>query len=397
MEASGLAGRLRQANDSDQYDLSGYSKEQCVQLAKDAFTEPLPLSSMVRLSFVVGGGKLCRQKYSDDLPKDLCTALGAIGYQDDKAASCEMSSAGSYKFQHDTSKNLKFVHVFPRVAPPEQEGDGGEGEEGGGAAKGPADVLAESEMDEFRRMVAAHVTGYGPKRRLLEELKERLSRLEAAERKLIAREQLESSEQELYDTLTADGLKAKILALTKELQQMVDEGQLTSAEKAQVLEQLDDKLTSLEADLKKATDEGKAKLQAKLEEGKEKLKQTRKTVADHGSRPLLPLKHGKEVGQLHLKLQRLKRLEKESSGKYTMDELKRLGEMPELEEAISVLIERSRTWFEDDDTFNQRVQVCKREAVPAKAAAPRPAPASSGGYGGGGGGGFTTVGGKKKR
>ena len=32
-----------------------------------------------------------------------------------------MTSAGSYKFQHDTSENLKFVRVFPRVCSPAAE------------------------------------------------------------------------------------------------------------------------------------------------------------------------------------------------------------------------------------------------------------------------------------
>eukprot|EP00435_Cladocopium_sp_Y103_P028830 s2993_g7.t1 len=76
--ASGLAGKVRRSTESDEFDLSGYDQARCNELAKASFSEPFPLKEMVRISFVVGGGKLVRQrfgpkcsvpKYSDDLPK----------------------------------------------------------------------------------------------------------------------------------------------------------------------------------------------------------------------------------------------------------------------------------------------------------------------------------------
>ena len=48
----------------------------------------------------------------------------------DCASACELCQ-GSYKYQHDTDKDLKYLHVFPRVVH-EEEG-GGEGEGGGNA------------------------------------------------------------------------------------------------------------------------------------------------------------------------------------------------------------------------------------------------------------------------
>ena len=111
---------------------------------------------MVRISFVVGGGKLVRQKYSDDLPKHFCSALTLVGFQEerqealefavnalcsvhgesskarvqsarvslslrnylwqDNSATVEQGSAGKFKYHHDTNKNLKFVHVFPKIS-----------------------------------------------------------------------------------------------------------------------------------------------------------------------------------------------------------------------------------------------------------------------------------------
>jgi hypothetical protein len=333
---------------------------------------------MVKISFVVGGGKQCRQKYSEDLPKDFMQALDAIGFDSDNAACLELASGGKYKFQHDTSKNLKFVHVFPRVVLPaaaeENENDGG-GAAAEKAARDPVDVLAECELDAFQRLVTAHVLFYATKKRLLDGLRERIASLDEAERKLIAREQLGDKLQLLYDSLSADGLKEKVRILAGELQACIDGGQLTPDDRELVLEQLDSKLTLLQAELAKAEAEGKVKLQAKLEEQREKLRASQAAVKDSKAAPIAPLKYGSEIRKLHSKLAGLARLEKESSGKFTIDELKRLGERPDIEEAISVMKSRSRTWLESDDEFNRRLQHCLAQAEPKK----KPSTAPSGG------------------
>uniref|UniRef100_A0A7S0ZSX9 Uncharacterized protein n=1 Tax=Noctiluca scintillans TaxID=2966 RepID=A0A7S0ZSX9_NOCSC len=367
MDATGgLARQVRACTESEQFDLGGYSKEQCVSFVSAAFDDPVPLSAMVRLSFVVGGGKGCRQKYSDDLPKDFTNALATIGFNDDKAASCEMTSAGSYKFQHDTSKNLKFVHVFPRVCPPAAEGEGeDEAQEEG--PRDPTDVLAECAVDEFRRLVASHVSSYGLKKRLLEALKAREVKLESAEQKLIARAELDAEEQALYDTLNIDLLKEKAQILSGELQAAIENGKLTSEERNHAQEQFASKQDLLETELEKAKSAGKAKMQAKLEEQVEKLKLTRTKLA--GVHPIepMPLRHTREIQSLQTKLLSLERLEKElANSKHTLDELKRLGEMPELREAIGVLEQRSRLWFETDAEFQRRRQICLRGAPQPK-------------------------------
>mmetsp|Transcript_16276 Transcript_16276/g.35621 ORF Transcript_16276/g.35621 Transcript_16276/m.35621 type:complete len:391 (-) Transcript_16276:183-1355(-) len=386
--AGGLAGRVRGSTESDQFDLAGYTKDQCRDLVQAAFREPFLLSEMVRLSFVVGGGKLCRQKYSDDLPKDLCSALQAIGYNDDKAAACELSSAGSYKYQHDTSKNLKFVHVFPLVAAPAAaEGEGDDEAENQGPRE-PADVLAECELADFRRMVESHVCGYSQKKRLLDALRDRLNQLQAAEQKLITRGQLSDVEQRYYDTLNADALKEKATLVTVDMQALIEGGLLTSAEKEQVQEQLKEKLAALEVELKKVQAESKAKMEQKLLEQREKLQGMRAAVSDAPAHSH-PLRHATEIRRLRGKLLSLQKLEKPSGGHYTVEELKKLGEKPELEEAISVLEERSRMWFETDEEFDVRLQKCLKEAVSSqkKSGGGAKAPANDG---------FTAVKGKRR-
>ena len=67
--AKKLAMEVRQSNKSEEFDLSGYGPNSVTKLVQDAFTAPLPLGNMVRLSFVVGGGKKVRQKYNDGLER----------------------------------------------------------------------------------------------------------------------------------------------------------------------------------------------------------------------------------------------------------------------------------------------------------------------------------------
>lgn len=174
---SGMAGKVRRATESEEFDLANYDQARCDELAKGAFSEAFPLANMVRLSFVVGGGKLVRQKYTDDLPKIFMGSLTAIGYQEDSAAAVELGSGGKFKYQHDTGKNLKFVHVFPHCTGPSA---GAAGEEGAGedeeeeAAQTPEEILMRCDADDFKELVADQLPTYGQKKRLLELLKARV-------------------------------------------------------------------------------------------------------------------------------------------------------------------------------------------------------------------------------
>ena len=50
-----------------------------------------------------GGGRYCRM------------ALTSIGFEEDRGGCAVMACQGSFKYQHDTDKDLKFIHVFPKV------------------------------------------------------------------------------------------------------------------------------------------------------------------------------------------------------------------------------------------------------------------------------------------
>ena len=265
--AKKLAMEVRQSKESEQFDLAGYGPNSVAKMVQDAFTNPLPLGSMVRLSFVVGGGKKVRQKYNDGLVRELTSALSGIGFAEDKGAALALECAGQYKYQHDTSKDLMFVHVFPRVDPAAAAalaaGDGPSVPD----AMSPTQLLLFSEPLVFQRMVAAKTPSFAQRRRVLDVLKAAKADYAAVETKLSAMEALDAREQQLIDELDTEALDAKLKWLAKELDGMVTAGQLNKEEKAMVLEQLHTKLEAVELQIATADSEAKEKRAAKLREG----------------------------------------------------------------------------------------------------------------------------------
>lgn len=381
--ASGLANKVRAASESDDFDLGGYDQAKCADFAKHAFSNPFPLREMIRLSFVVGGGKLVRQKYSDDLPKLFMGAMTTIGYSEDSSADCSLAAAGKFKYHHDTNKNLKFVHVYPRIAPPANtDAEDAEEEEAAEAVSGkPEDDLFTCDLKTFSRLVGEHVLMYSQKKKLLALLKERVTRLEAIEQKLTTRGQLDAEDQKVYDGPGVDEIKEKSKAISDAIQGMVDNSQLTSVEKEQLLEELTAKLEKIDSDLAQAEAEKKAKKVTALTQAKEQLVKTVAAVKAGSSAGLPPLKHEAELKKLHSKLARIAKIEKESKGNYSVEELNIISDRPELMEAIAILEHRSRGWFEDDEIFDERLSACIRAAKSAASkAGSKPASKSSGGY-----------------
>lgn len=110
-----IAAEIRDTLESEQYDLAGYEDQQVQLLVQEAFSTPLACAAMVRITFVVGGGKTVRSKYNESLARTLGNSLQELGFVQDSTASCDLASAGSFKGQHDTQRNLKLVHVYPKI------------------------------------------------------------------------------------------------------------------------------------------------------------------------------------------------------------------------------------------------------------------------------------------
>ena len=79
-KAHGMASEIRALQDSEEFDLAGYDSGSVGTLMSLGFGEPiqLPAGHMVRASFVIGGGKKVRQKYSETLSRDISQVRKAI-------------------------------------------------------------------------------------------------------------------------------------------------------------------------------------------------------------------------------------------------------------------------------------------------------------------------------
>ena len=231
--AKRLALAVRTSTASEQFDIGGFGAENVDALVVNGLAQPLPLKKMIRLSFVVGGGKKVRQKYADGLPALLSDALRRAGYTEDRGAGLSLDCAGMYKYQHDTDKDLKFVHVYPRLDPSAAEPEA----ESSGASMSHGELLLYAERLTFERMIAAKAPSLAQRRRALAELKDCAGKLEAIEKKLAAMEALDEAEQAMYDTADQEALVGKIGWLQAQMDAMVTKGQLTASEQKSVLEQ----------------------------------------------------------------------------------------------------------------------------------------------------------------
>lgn len=97
-------------------------------------------------------------------------ALRDTGYNEDRGASVSFLCAGSFKYQHDTGKNLKYVHVFPKAkegAAADEDGDG-EPERTDECPEGisPAEwYIIISGIDVFKKMIKKKMPAWTQKRR----------------------------------------------------------------------------------------------------------------------------------------------------------------------------------------------------------------------------------------
>eukprot|EP00929_Paragymnodinium_shiwhaense_P090472 TRINITY_DN50669_c0_g1_i1.p1 TRINITY_DN50669_c0_g1~~TRINITY_DN50669_c0_g1_i1.p1 ORF type:complete len:1724 (+),score=429.05 TRINITY_DN50669_c0_g1_i1:83-5173(+) len=211
-----IASEIRAQPETAQYDLSGYDDQQAKQLVQEAFGSPMECSEMVRISLVVGGGKAVRGKYAESLPRTVASALQDIGYGQDSTASCDVQSAGKFKGQHDTQKNLKLVHVFPKIV-------GKVADDAGGVE--PQHVacerVAQACWDEFVETVGEWTRSREGRSRaeaLLTVLEQAVDELRRTDEALRAGRQVTASQRKRYDELgTPEDVAERIQWLTSQL------------------------------------------------------------------------------------------------------------------------------------------------------------------------------------
>jgi len=363
-EAHGIAGEIRASLTSEQFDLGGYIEQRARDLIIGAFSTPLDApTEMVRFTFVVGGGKLVRARYSDDLPKWLTAALREIGFTEDRSAALSFDSQGTYKQQHDTGQNLKTLSVFPRVSCANVKSIDPTTVSSSPVAdtNSPEYLVTACELSTFKEIVASKTQTWRQRKKLLKILQDASDTFQSLEAKLIRGEPLSPPEQITYDANTGEDTE-KISWLQGEIKSMVDNGMLTQSEKEELSKTLSTNITTVIEEIEKAKEEGKTKKIEKLEEKKKQIT-SRKEAVDRITAVSNRLKYGEEIVKLRIKLLGLHALEdKGRSMALTLDDLKKIEAKSELEMQISQLEAASRGWFEDQEDFDQKCHVEEKEA-----------------------------------
>eukprot|EP00559_Dactyliosolen_fragilissimus_P003004 CAMPEP_0184863316 /NCGR_PEP_ID=MMETSP0580-20130426/10505_1 /TAXON_ID=1118495 /ORGANISM="Dactyliosolen fragilissimus" /LENGTH=410 /DNA_ID=CAMNT_0027361585 /DNA_START=119 /DNA_END=1348 /DNA_ORIENTATION=+ len=351
---------------------------------------------MIRITFITGAGKLGRQRYDDGAAKAVTSTLRELGYEEDRGASCVVECGGSFKLQHDTGKNLKTVVVFPTITGQSVEeeeaaaytnGGGGSSHRmgdtqtnrGKGNGKGPSSLLtegspeqlmAESSKDVFTRMIGSKCPSWSQKRKcltILQELKELLQSLDA---KLFKGMPFTDAEQTFYDEVSIHGLNEKESFVKAEMQRMVEvEKKLVSDEKEILLHQVGERIQNLQTDISSAIEEKKPKKADKLRMQLEKAHARETLLKDIVPTPPHGLRFESEIRKLRQEMRPLLQLEHETKGRLlSLKETTILSRKDEIEDEIQVLEEKSRGWFEEDEAFQQRVDLSRSTYAAAAAA-----------------------------
>jgi hypothetical protein len=380
---SGLAASIRGATESETFDLAGSSAGHIETVIRDAFSEPLELDGMVRLTFVTGAGKLGRARYDEGAAKAVTSTLRELGYEEDRGASAVLECAGSFKLQHDTGKNLKTVVVFPKVT--------GNKASGGGLEKGVAGLqmddakentclpedsvehkIAHATMNVFPRMVESRCPSWSQKKGCVTAITDLKSALEELDSKLMTGTPLTETEQNFYDSVSMNSLEEKLACVKDLMHKQVDDGNITADEKRVLLSQVSDRLRSLATDIAKADKQSQPKRAENLRQAEEKAAARKEKLLKIEPRPPHRLKNEAEIAKLRTELVPLLEVENNAKGRLlTLKETQAVARKDEILEEIEQLEQASRGWFESDETFQARVEA-SREAWKAASKKKKP-------------------------
>jgi len=341
-----IAREMRRGESAD-FDLANYDKARIDTLVDEALSTVIECSEMIQFTFVIGGGKKVRQKYSASLGKDFAAALISKKFNEDKGACLNPDCAGTFKYQHNTDTDLKSMHVFPfvNIAVGATGGD----DEGSDDPDSPLKVCSDSTLDMFEQTVTLKVQSYAQKMNLNRQLKEIRLKIDAIDSKLVKMEALTPSEDVLYNSV--QDIQDKMQWLQKEIQSMVDKGQLTNKEAMSLKKNLTEKQNTIRDQITNI-DPGTSK--KKLE----KLSSVAKTLAEqlskvNGISPIKRnIKYSTELAELNYRVECLE--EKMDNNTATLDDM---GEIQKLKSKVASFKaeQEEMYWFEDENLVERVV------------------------------------------
>lgn len=327
--------------DSETFDLGGQSPATIEKMVSDAFSAPLPISEMIRITLVTGAGKLERQKYDENAGKAVTSALRALGFVEDRGASAIPECAGSFKMQHDTGKNLKTVVVFPRI-------EGGLAEKVGSLSVNdassflpegsPEHKIAMASMAIFERMIGSMCPSWSQKKACLGVIETIRQQLQGLEQKLLQGTPLSDAEQSFYDSVSVTSLDDKATKVKDLMHKHVEEGRVTAEERQQLLSQVRERVQTLAKEIEEAKASGKAKRVETLAANKSKAQERQKSLESISPQAPHPLKNEAEISKLRKDLEPLLDVEEGAKGRLlTLKESQAIGKKDDILAAISEL------------------------------------------------------------
>lgn len=322
--------------------MAGASETTIQQTISDAFSEPFPLSKMIRLTFITGAGKLERQKYDENCARLVISVLREHGYQEDRGASSVMECAGTFKSQHDLGRNLKTVVVFPKVCPVQSSTTANSSYNHSETSSGEEKIDAKtsilhSSFPTFQKLIELKCNSWSQKKTCLQLITDMEDQLRTLDAKLIHGQALTQTEQELYDSVSLETLEEKSKYLKSELVRHVDEGNITQTEKDKLIRQTQERIDTLSQEITNKESSNKKGVDL-LQTQKEKATARLSTIKQTAPKPPIPLKYSADIEQLLKELKPLLKLEAETKGRLlTIKEATTLARKGEILDEIDKL------------------------------------------------------------
>ena len=359
---SDFASNNSTSSSSQTHDLANFRLEWIPDLIEKLCAKPIRAKDFVSIKFVIGAGKKLRQKYNEENLKVMTESLRKFEFEEDRGASACKECQRCYKYQHDTDKDLKYLHVFPEVLIVEEEAklEKNDVVDEAGQRTTPEMLCAKASLEEFEELLEYNVPSFSQKRALLKRLKAYKGIIDQCDQKLSNMESLAEEEQEMYDAVCE--IENKIELVEKQLEEMIREGRLTAGEQSVMVEELTGKLSELDVAKTKAEEEKKENRMKQITKLEEKVVEKIDTIKS--KRPIVyTIEHAEELADLKAQVRKLKALENKS-GLRTAAEVGRLAKLPGLVDRIEQIETEDKGWFEDECAtllFGEKIEPAVKE------------------------------------
>jgi hypothetical protein len=364
---------------AETFDLANMSLSSIEHTIRDAFggTDAL-WDAPIRLTFITGAGKLARQKYD---PKTALTITSILrnecGYSEDAGASAIPECAGTFKLQHDTGKNLKTVIVFPKLIVSSSSTVNNVNNNNNTSnneamlessllldTSSPGYKLATAVMktSTWNDMIRTKCSTWSQKKAAIDVLETLyMPQMEQIEQQLQQGQVLTSPlHQQMMNDHTISStteLQEKIHYLREQMQQHVEMGNITPIEHQQLLQQVSNKRNELQQNLLHESNSSKKKQLERIMERQKKLQ----SLQLLGTLP--PLQYHAKITSLRKELIPLNKLhasiQKTNNRLLSLSESQQVAQREEILQQIHHYEQASRSWFESNELFQQRLNISR--------------------------------------